>query len=148
MSVSDKDKKPRKRVRRSKGDKADYEVGYKKPPRDGQFQKGKSGNPDGRPKGSKNFDTILLEILDRKIWMSLEGKKVRATGRDAAAYSVFKKAIEGDAKCLNMLRLIDCEKYLKRPEEGSDEKKHSTLSKADAEILAEYRKSILKMRRD
>ena len=34
------------------GDKSNetYEVGYKKPPKAKRFQKGKSGNPSGRPK--------------------------------------------------------------------------------------------------
>ena len=32
----------------------DLSVGYKKPPQANQFQKGRSGNPNGRPKRSKN----------------------------------------------------------------------------------------------
>lgn len=33
---------------------ARYEVGYGKPPAEHRFPKGKSGNPNGRPKGAKN----------------------------------------------------------------------------------------------
>ena len=34
-------------------DSSDYEVGYGKPPKDGQFKKGVSGNPSGRPKSQQ-----------------------------------------------------------------------------------------------
>ncbi len=33
-------------------------VGYKKPPLHSRFKKGQSGNPRGRPRGSKNFSTL------------------------------------------------------------------------------------------
>ncbi len=37
---------------------ADYEVGYAKPPIETRFSPGKSGNPRGRPKGSKNHKKL------------------------------------------------------------------------------------------
>lgn len=40
-------------------DQASYEVGYGKPPSDKQFKKGQSGNPMGRPKGSRNKKPLI-----------------------------------------------------------------------------------------
>ena len=38
----------------------DYEVGYGKPPQHTRFKKGRSGHPEGRPRGSTNV-TIRAE---------------------------------------------------------------------------------------
>ena len=41
----------------------DYVVGYGKPPLHTRFQKGRSGNPNGRPRGKKNMSTLLSAAL-------------------------------------------------------------------------------------
>ena len=44
-----------------------YDVGYAKPPVHSRFKAGQSGNPKGRPKGSKNLDKMIVDILDERI---------------------------------------------------------------------------------
>jgi hypothetical protein len=44
----------------------DYTVGYGKPPLDTRFQKGQSGNPGGRRRGTKSLAALLAESLSRR----------------------------------------------------------------------------------
>lgn len=64
------------------------------PPKEHQFKKGESGNPNGRPKGSKNISTIIKNLLDEQAPGALVdskfvkefAKKVKnPTNADAAA---------------------------------------------------------------
>lgn len=45
---------------------ADYAIGYGKPPVESRFQKGQSGNPAGRPPGTKKLVTLIGEALSAR----------------------------------------------------------------------------------
>ena len=47
---------------------AQYKVGYKRPPVSTRFKPGSSGNPKGRPKGQRNFKTIMRKPSMRQSW--------------------------------------------------------------------------------
>ena len=51
-----------------------YEVGYGKPPKDTQFQKGVSGNPRGRPKKSRDFDHELIRESESFMTINENGR--------------------------------------------------------------------------
>jgi hypothetical protein len=54
--------------------KSSQSVGYRRPPKGTQFKKGKSGNPRGRPKGSRNVGAVLRDVIDQKIQITENGK--------------------------------------------------------------------------
>ncbi len=139
-----KGKRVRDRTRKSKD--GDYDVGYKKPPKSGQIKPGERRNPNGRPKGSKNFNTILRQLLEKPMTMVIDGNKLKVSGREAIAYRVFQKAVSGDAKCIDILRSVESDFELQTAETQSKAEKAKNLSKTDEAILADYKKSILKQK--
>ena len=81
----------------------DYEVGYGKPPAKTKFQKGKSGNPRGRPKWRNrpeeplDFQKALIAELKSPITITEAGKKKTVTKWQALAKAVVKDAFEDKA---------------------------------------------------
>ncbi|MCH9806882.1 MAG: hypothetical protein K0U74_04050 [Alphaproteobacteria bacterium] len=82
---------------------SEYDVGYGKPPKHTQFQPGQSGNPRGRPKKSKNVDTLLEKELDAIVTLQEGGKPIRITKREAIIKQFVNLAIKGNAKPLQMV---------------------------------------------
>src|SRR5690606_2789513 len=77
-----------------------YKVGYKKPPLDTRFQKGSSGNPKGRKKGSKNLKTDLQEELAERITVNEGGRQVRLTKQRAMVKTLSVKGLRGDTQAI------------------------------------------------
>ena len=82
-----------------------YEVGYRRPPASGRFKPGTSGNPNGRPKGTRNFVTLLQQELQQTITVNENGKKKKVTRQQAMVKRVVTNALNGDARAI--LLLID-----------------------------------------
>ncbi|KRS19181.1 DUF5681 domain-containing protein [Roseovarius indicus] len=84
-------------------DDKDYEVGYGKPPKHSQFKKGQSGNPKGRPKGSKNVATIFRERLFSTVNIKENGRRKQITMIEALFRTLLKSGLEGDARAQDRL---------------------------------------------
>ena len=81
----------------------DYEVGKGKPPVEHQFKPGQSGNPQGRPKGSKNVHQVLTKILGEKIAITESGKKMVVSKLEGAMRVLVNKSFEGKPQSLKLL---------------------------------------------
>ncbi|OGS66387.1 MAG: hypothetical protein A2522_00370 [Gallionellales bacterium RIFOXYD12_FULL_53_10] len=83
-----------------KGHSMNYEIGYRRPPKSGQFKQGQSGNPKGRPKGSANFLTLLEQELAQAITVNENGKKKTITRLQAMVKRLVAEALQGNHKTM------------------------------------------------
>ena len=81
----------------------DYQVGYGKPPRHTQFAKGQSGNPRGRPSGSKNLSTLVNEALNEPVIVVENGRRRTISKREAFAKQVVNRSTKADWRAAKIL---------------------------------------------
>ena len=70
-----------------------------------KFQPGESGNPSGRPKGSRNRSTLVREWLEvkQKERNPLTGQTEELEQQDLMTLALIKKAREGDVQAYREL---------------------------------------------
>jgi hypothetical protein len=78
-------------------------VGYAKPPKDTRWKPGQSGNPRGRPKGSKNLVTILNDALNKTLTVQENGRTRKISAREGIVMRLINAAIKGDLKAIALL---------------------------------------------
>jgi len=79
-------------------------AGFMNPPKHTQFQKGKSGNPRGRPRKRDDLNTVLERVLKRKVRIRDEERKIPI--RDALIWKLRELALQGDKQALALQRSI------------------------------------------
>lgn len=97
-------------------DKEDYTVGYRKPPVESRFQKGKSGNPRGRPKGSVSLVEALEEELSQRVTVTENGKSRTLSKGSVAVKALVNKALKGDIRAFR--EMIALQSKAAKPEEN------------------------------
>ena len=82
-----------------------YEVGYGKPPKHTRFPKGRSGNPKGRPRGSKGFAAIVRRELDSEVEVRQNGRVKKIAKREVIIKQLVNRAAEGKPREMELLLL-------------------------------------------
>ena len=85
---------------------ASTKVGYCNPPAHSRFQKGQSGNPKGRPCGTRNMAAVLERTLRERVVINENGKRRTVTKLEAAIKQLTNKAASGELKALQLLALL------------------------------------------
>ena len=114
----------------------DYEVGYKKPPRHTQFQKGKSGNKGGRPKRSVDVKASVTKMLSDPVLVRIDGKAKKMSTLDASLVTLKANMLKGDLKALlALIRLASLAGIISVPQE--EETNHTTLTADEQAMIAQ-----------
>ncbi len=111
----------------------DDEIGYGKPPKKNQFQKGQSGNPKGRPKGKKNrystgtndLNEMIRRVAATEISVTDGGQLKQLPIFEVAIKTAMAKAAKGD---LHAFRA--CGKMVSEATEKTEQKRLEALSDA------------------
>ena len=84
-------------------DARDYKVGYKKPPLHTRFKKGQSGNPRGRPRGAKNFSSVLNDALNQRVVVTENGRRRKISKRDLGIRQLVDRFAMAEMQATRML---------------------------------------------
>lgn len=116
----------------------DYDVGYGKPPKSGQFKKGQSGNPKGRPKGAKGVKASLKRELESSITVRERGRVIKLSKAEVLAKGLVGDALKGDPKARMELLRLDDEFFSETPGSGPQVVRAVEPEEIDLAILRDF----------
>jgi len=116
---------------------ANYKVGYRKPPEHTRFKKGQSGNPGGRPKGSKSIHKLLDDVLSSTVHITEAGEVKTIQQREALFKALVAKAIRGDMRASSLVINIEQERHRKEEAEMAAKAANGLANMSDEELNRE-----------
>ena len=109
-------------------DEVDYDTGYRKPPKDGQFKKGQSGNKAGRPKAAPNTRTALSGVLGNQLNVQTAEGSRTMTVTEFLLTALVKEGAKGKVSAIKQLfdMARDLDVGLEQPDAhmSADDEKH------------------------
>jgi hypothetical protein len=119
-----------------------YEVGYKKPPKATRFKAGESGNPKGRPRHSKNFNTVVAEAMNERVSVRTAKGERRLSRLELMVMKAVEMASKGNMRAIQQLA-IWFQQANPDPQPGADEQPDDApLSPADEATLQAFRELV------
>jgi hypothetical protein len=112
-----------------------HTVGRGHPPMDTRFKPGQSGNPRGRPKGSRNAKTTIAKVINEKVPVREGEKTHQMTKLEAMLQSHMIKAMKGDARSASLIVGLVTRTGLLNDQ---DEELLTALSDEDAAIVSDF----------
>jgi hypothetical protein len=116
-----------------------YKVGYGKPPKATQFKRGRSGNPNGRPRGTHKLATDLAAELGERITVREDGRSRRISKQRALIKSLMARALQGDVRATAAMLALYARVITEPPEEHDNE-----IQADELQILRRFAPELLK----
>jgi hypothetical protein len=115
----------------------DERVGYGRPPLATRFRPGQSGNPRGRPRGARNFSTVIASALGERVAVTENGRRRRITKLEAAIKQLVNRAAAGEARATALLIQLAQANEAKATQSDAER-----MGDADAIVMAELQRRL------
>jgi len=133
----------RKRTRSSVPASPTSEIGYGKPPAHGRFSPGRSGNPKGRPRGSKSLATLTDKELDRIVTANVDGRPVRLQLRSLIVQKIALDAAKGNSSAQRTILQLEAQRAIADGQAAAIATSVELIAgPADEAILERYRQEL------
>ena len=116
-----------------------YKTGYGRPPKARQFKRGHSGNPNGRPPGSRKLATDLAAELSEKITVREDGRSHRISKQRALIKSLMARALQGEVRATAAILALYARVITESADDANDQ-----IEPDELQILRRFAPRLLK----